>query len=653
MVCAATPHLEAALEYARQGYKVFPLRVGLKKPLGGLAKRGVLDATSDADTIRRWFSHEPWANIGLACEGLVVIDCDPGNDWAEFERLKAEAAYSVQNTPSGGLHFVFRRPEGKAWANSQSRLANKIDTRTDGGYIVVEPSRTLDSPVEKTVQGDYFFETPLPSIEELPYPPDWLVAELDAAFAPKHIDVPQPASPGGSDEIDLTERAIAYLAACPPAISGQNGHNQTFAVTQALVHGFCLKPEATVQLLREHYNPRCEPPWSEKELQHKVDSALKNPPGKPRGWLRDQQLTAAAYPDVDLSKFRLPPQDQATDVSGAAAENRKLILTRADQIQIHPPGWLLRGILERDTFALVFGDPGCGKSFLAIDWAARIATGTPWREHPVQAGTVIYVAGEGHNGLGRRFRAWQEHHDVSIEGAPLFVAPAVPIPHGPASLELIDAIDQGERPDLIVIDTLARSFGGGDENSTQDMSKFVSACDALRRRYGCTLLLVHHTGHGEKTRARGAMALKAALDAEFRLDRADSGLTLTATKMKDAETPSPLAMELVGVDLPDMTDDYGNPVSSAAVEVFDADTSALVSKTNVEAKRSQLDADRNEVMEIAAKGVATKRSMRDAATCGRRRFDAAFDSLVADGALKSTQLVRGNKHTYEAWTLPE
>ena len=52
------------------------------------------------------------------------------------------------------------------------------------------------------------------------------------------------------------------------------------------------------------------------------------------------------------------------------------------------------------------------------------------------------------------------------------------------------------------------------ENSTQDMSRFVAACDAVRRRYGCTMLIIHHSGHGDKGRARGAIALKAALDAE-------------------------------------------------------------------------------------------------------------------------------------------
>src|SRR5699024_4965434 len=90
------------------------------------------------------------------------------------------------------------------------------------------------------------------------------------------------------------------------------------------------------------------------------------------------------------------------------------MFVRIGALEMTRPDWLLRGTLERDTFAMMFGDPGSGKSFLAIDWACRVATGAPWRDYAVKAGTVAYIAGEGQHGLVRRFRAWQHHHDVSI-----------------------------------------------------------------------------------------------------------------------------------------------------------------------------------------------------------------------------------------------
>jgi len=299
------------------------------------------------------------------------------------------------------------------------------------------------------------------------------------------------------------------------------------------------------------------------------------PPPRPTQVTPVDELIQQEPLDAKPPPSASPPGNLVTTPSPPAPKVR---LTRADQIRICKPDWLLRGLLERDTFALIFGDPGCGKSFLAIDWACRIATGTAWRGHDVKAAPVVYVAGEGQQGFGRRIRAWGEHNNVSLADAPLYVAPAVAIADVNELARLALAIQPLPKPPaLIVLDTLARCFGGGDENSTQDMSKFVSACDALRRHYGCTVLVVHHTGHADKNRARGAIALKAALDAEYRLAK-DDKLLLTATKMKDAEMPAPVAMELVTVDLPGLLDDYDNPVASAAVNVLDPDVSAIISK---------------------------------------------------------------------------
>ena len=105
-------------------------------------------------------------------------------------------------------------------------------------------------------------------------------------------------------------------------------------------------------------------------------------------------------------------------------------------------------------------------------------------------------------------------------------------------------------PAMIIIDTLARNFGAGDENSTQDMSNFVIAMDNLQERFpDCAILIVHHSGHADKARARGAMALKGALDLEYRVEKSDASLRLVNTKMKDAEKPADLFFAFRPVDL--------------------------------------------------------------------------------------------------------
>lgn len=194
-------------------------------------------------------------------------------------------------------------------------------------------------------------------------------------------------------------------------------------------------------------------------------------------------------------------------------------------LEFRPPEFLIDGLIEASALGLLFGDPGCGKSFLAVDIALSLATGTPFHGLAVKQGAVFYIAGEGHNGLARRFAAWAHDRDVSIANAPLFVSTRPAQFLDAASANAVAEAVEGlaalhGAPALIIIDTLARNYGPGDENSTSDMSAFVAAVDDLKARFpGCTVLIVHHSGHAEKGRARGAMALKGALDFEYRLER--------------------------------------------------------------------------------------------------------------------------------------
>ena len=80
------------------------------------------------------------------------------------------------------------------------------------------------------------------------------------------------------------ERARLYLQRCPPAISGQHGHDATFRVACVLVHGFDLRTDEALGLLRE-WNQRCNPPWEEADLAYKVKSAQTASAKNPKGYL--------------------------------------------------------------------------------------------------------------------------------------------------------------------------------------------------------------------------------------------------------------------------------------------------------------------------------------------------------------------------------
>lgn len=214
------------------------------------------------------------------------------------------------------------------------------------------------------------------------------------------------------------------------------------------------------------------------------------------------------------------------------------------------PIFLVDDIVEDKTTGATYGESTSGKSFIQVDMSCCIATKTPWIGHEIKRpGPVIYFAGEGRQGIPRRVQAWQDHHGVTIPRG-RFYLPRTRIEFNQAGARLVacEIEKLPETPVLIVIDTVARSLpAGSDENSSKDMMEFINAVDGLRDRFGCTVCLVHHTGHSAESqgRARGSSAFRAAMDWELLVDK--KGSQLRWTKMKDAETPDPVGFELVQV----------------------------------------------------------------------------------------------------------
>ena len=271
--------------------------------------------------------------------------------------------------------------------------------------------------------------------------------------------------------------------------------------------------------------------------------------------------------DSFKTDLRKNPVTAATILKMASEAKKKGVLTVADDdvhafklihgkdilSKLKPVPWLVRGVIEQDSTGLMFGDPANFKSFITIDLACHVAAGKTWHGHDVTGGPVIYVAGEGHNGFARRLAAWQAGNEgFLIEDMPIYFSQkATGFYDQDEAVKVTAEIDrivetEGHAPSMIVIDTLARNFGAGDENSTSDMNMFVNHVDAfLRSKYGCVVLIVHHTGKADKNHARGSSALKGAVDFEYRMDRPDDSedeLTceMVNTKMKDAPEPAPI-----------------------------------------------------------------------------------------------------------------
>jgi len=199
----------AAIRYAELGYPVFPCAPGTKTPL---TKRGYLEATGDVEQIDHWWSQRPNANIGIPTSGLVVIDVDKGATWLADQtgRSLSLTIAPLSLTANSGRHYLFRQPPGKTWRNTTGRLAPHVDTRADGGYIVVPPSILAGDRSYRWAEELGLNDHP----ENLPLPPTWLATELDTLATDGPMSPPSPTGSSGANVIPSGQRndTLARLA---------------------------------------------------------------------------------------------------------------------------------------------------------------------------------------------------------------------------------------------------------------------------------------------------------------------------------------------------------------------------------------------------------------------------------------------------------
>ena len=203
-----------------------------------------------------------------------------------------------------------------------------------------------------------------------------------------------------------------------------------------------------------------------------------------------------------------------------------ITFTRADEVltQVTNPKWLIKDVCEQESLMQIWGSPKSGKSFVAIAMSCAIASGQDFYGNKSYKKPVLYICGEGQRGVKRRLSAWQQAQ-YSLTGIPLYLSDrAVRIGDKDdferltQEIEVIKAVE-GDIG-MIVVDTFQRNFGGGNENSAEDVGNFIHQLDGLISAYGCNVCIVHHSGH-EGNRARGSSVIGASLDYEFSVKRTD------------------------------------------------------------------------------------------------------------------------------------
>ncbi len=229
--------------------------------------------------------------------------------------------------------------------------------------------------------------------------------------------------------------------------------------------------------------------------------------------------------------------------------------------------YLVKGWIDQGAFSVVYGESNVGKTFLALDLALYVAAGLDWHGAKVRdTGPVIYIASEGGRGICNRIAAVkQQSPDLATAAGDNFMLLSDALDMCRAdSGALIEALAQlPEKPVLIVIDTLARSMGLGDENSSTDMGAFIRSVDQVRAATGAHVMIIHHAGKDAAKGARGHSSLRAAVDTEIQITRDGPVIMAETRKQRDMEGEQAFAYTLSSVHLG--ADEDGDAVTSCVV----------------------------------------------------------------------------------------
>ena len=356
--------LLAALNYLRRGWSALALCppdhsvLGAehaascsspgKRPLGAWKDFQRRQATPEE--LMRASARCPSANVGAAmgpASGLVGVDVDN----AEGERILATLADGEPPatlefaTPGGGRRLLYALPAGADMSVRSYRRDGKEALRLLGAGA--RPScRRHGTPTAANTAGPPAgrpTRSPSPRPRRGCWPP-----------RPTRNRTRQPPrespSPRGA-EGDPLARARRYVARCPAAVSGQGGHGRTFAVARRLA-SFGLSAEEIFAVLRDDYNPRCRPPWTDRELRHKAEDAVRRATTLPTA-------TGAA--------------GGACQRPGSVARTAEATLRPMSAVAARPVEWLWPGWVPLGKLTVLDGDPGLGKSTLLLDLAARVS----------------------------------------------------------------------------------------------------------------------------------------------------------------------------------------------------------------------------------------------------------------------------------------
>lgn len=471
----------AAVAFALAGWHVLPVGPD-KKPIASLVPHGLASATTEADTVASWYANDAPYNVAIVIPARhLVVDVDDAAALAALERVHGPLPSTREaRTGSGGRHLWFTTTRNDL---IQRKLAPGVDTRVAGkGYVVAPPSVHANGT-------EYVWRDEGAAIAPAPA---WIVDALAPAAEPTGTDGNHPAGAGVGASVAGEALARHYLATCDAAVSGQGGHDATMRAAGVVVRGLACGEALGLDLLREVYNPRCIPPWSEKELRHKAHDAATA--SREPAWGSMLGTTPAAT--------RAPRKTLAERFQGLTAQGTQL------RTGLATLDTATRGGLRTGKVVFVGGAPGACKTAMVVQLAVRWAglnIPVSFIAADEEADAIAIRIGQMGGLVREHLEAGTSH---AIEAASSRASDEL------AALELVDGEDEGayiedvaaslrkragDGPAVLVVDSLqtaAIRAKIGRESRREEIDAVVGALKAAAKRHGLLVVATTELARG-------------------------------------------------------------------------------------------------------------------------------------------------------------
>lgn len=474
------------------------------------------DVTADSPSPGRLKGGGVGLRTGVAPRGsnLIVVDVDSKEAAAEIERRGGFPETRTVITGRPGLQYYFQPEEDFPIHNSvgaNGGLFPGIDIRGEGGFVVMPGSPHRSGRAYRTLNPD----------TEIARMPTWLVDWLRERPA---------RAPVGTYDGDVEGDALArrreiyadYLQTTEPCVSGQGGDQRLFEVVQYGAWDLALPTDDVLELIEEHFDERCDPPWGlelEERVLHKAHFAKtqstrpRNPPISEEEQDAWEDLVQAPKTDLDLADLADLATPDAEEPEKKSDGPFKIQWGGWADVPL-PPEYLVDSLLIENKVSMIYADPGSIKTWVAISIALAVASGEPWLERrAVKPGPVLYIDFEDGVGEFHRRVHFLDGGDVGRLG----------FAYSPGRLSdttfwrsLAEVVKENDIR-LVIIDTLASGNPGVDENSREAGDPLLYAGKVTEALPGVSFLFLHHANKSGGLRGTGAFI--ANVDTLFHLQK--------------------------------------------------------------------------------------------------------------------------------------